>query len=384
MSFDFIKHKESQYLIHSSIAGKEDYYRDLNNIEWGGTGRFDAMFSNQFFQEAVQLIINAITLFEKGYFDCAFYSLRQSLEISTTTIYFVDDNEPNRKKEMIKWKKEERFPLHNQMINQLDHRKSDFADIKKEMQDFFNEIEEVKQRMNKYIHKQGLNKFYTYRGDDFSKNQEKRISDFEFFLIKSIGAVAVYRLVVDPLPLLLLDEEIYNKTGQLITESFTSEFIQKYIGQTNIESYKKTKIYQGYYNDIIKNEEMIPPVLALVKDDFVDREACEEILSQRHLLDKNDLVAVSMTMLLQNLTKIYCIGGFHWYFTSTKSLKKNHSFSSRDFDIFKNNSPIFNSQYHEVFLSAIKIGDDEYYLEHNIELTSDEIETLEYIINVSS
>lgn len=382
MTFDFIKNKESQYLITTSIARKEEYYRDLYNIEWGWTGRIDVMFANQFFQEAVQLIINAISLFEKGYFDCAFYSLRQSLEISTTTIYFVDDKEANRNNEMDKWKKEEKFPLHNQMINQLGHRKRDFADVKEKMQDFFDEIDQVKNQMNKYVHKQGLNKFYTYHGSDSSKNKIKRESDFESFLIKSIGAIAIYRLTVDPLPLMLLEDDIYNRTGQLMTESFTSEFIQKYIGQRNIELYKQTNLYQGYYNDIIKNEEIIPPVLSLVKDDFIDRTACEEILTQKHLLNKNDIVAITMTMLLQNLTKIYCIGGFHWYFTSTESVRKNQSYNSEDFDKFKNNTPIYNSNYYEVFLSAIKIGDEEYYLEHNVELTYDEIEILDLIIKI--
>ena len=382
MIFNFIENKESQYLTPTSIAGKEEYYRDLNNIEWGWTGRIDVMFANQFFKEAVQLIINAISLFEKGYFDCAFYSLRQSLEISTTTIYFVDDNEINRNNEMEKWRKEERFPLQNQMINQLVNRKSDFANVKEKMHDFFNEIEEAKQRMNKYVHKQGLNKFYTYNGADSSKNKIKRESDFESFLIKSIGAIAIYRLSVDPLPLMLLEEEIYNRTGQLMTESFTNDFIQKYIGQSNIEAYKQTNLYQNYYNDIIKNEEMIPSVLSLVKDDFIDRSACVEILTQKHLLSKYDLMAVSMTMLLQNLTKIYCIGGFHSYFTNTKSIRKNQSFNSQDFDKFKNNTPIFNSNYYEVFLSAIKIGDEEYYLEHNVELTYDEIEILDLIIKI--
>ena len=230
----------------------------------------------------------------------------------------------------------------------------DFADVKEKMQDFFDEIDQVKNQMNKYVHKQGLNKFYTYHGSDSSKNKIKRESDFESFLIKSIGAIAIYRLTVDPLPLMLLEDDIYNRTGQLMTESFTSEFIQKYIGQRNIELYKQTNLYQGYYNDIIKNEEMIPPVLSLVKDDFIDRTACEEILTQKHLLNKNDIVAITMTMLLQNLTKIYCIGGFHWYFTSTESVRKNQSYNSEDFDKFKNNTPIYNSNYYEVFLSAIK------------------------------
>lgn len=40
--------------------------------------------------ELVQLITNAISLFEKGYFDSAYYSLRQSLETALIMVYLSD------------------------------------------------------------------------------------------------------------------------------------------------------------------------------------------------------------------------------------------------------------------------------------------------------
>ncbi|WP_291087485.1 hypothetical protein [Flavobacterium sp. BFFFF1] len=376
----YIFNKENQNIVPAILPEKEQYYKDLNNIEWGMTGRMDAMFANQFFLEAIQLIINSITLFEKGYFDCAFYSLRQSLEISTTTVYLADDTEENRKIEMQKWSKQEKFPMHKQMIDALVKRKSDFADIKEKMSVFFEEVDSAKHQMNKYVHKQGFSTFYSYYGRDSSKKNAARLKDFQDFLITSIGAVAVYRLSIDPLPVLLLDEEIYKRSGQFWSEEYSTDFIEKYIGHEHLDAYKQTSLYTGYHESLIANEEMIPSVLALVKDDFIEREKCEEILTQVHLLGKNERIAVAMTSILSNLVRIYNSEGYHWYWTNTQSVRKNRNFSSSDFNICKGKAPAFNLLFHDVFISTIKILDDEYYLEHNYQLTEQEIALVEFMI----
>ena len=44
------------------------------------TGNINEMFCNMFFSESVELLKHAFFLYEEGYFDCAFYSLRQSIE----------------------------------------------------------------------------------------------------------------------------------------------------------------------------------------------------------------------------------------------------------------------------------------------------------------
>lgn len=65
----------------------EKYIYDVDNIFYADTGLLDARQTNMFFQEAGRMLINAINLFCDGYFDCAFYSLRQSFEISVTSLY---------------------------------------------------------------------------------------------------------------------------------------------------------------------------------------------------------------------------------------------------------------------------------------------------------
>ena len=60
----------------------EKYIYDIDYIFFADTGRWDARQTNMFFQEAGRMLVNAIHLFCQGYFDCAFYCLRQSFEIS--------------------------------------------------------------------------------------------------------------------------------------------------------------------------------------------------------------------------------------------------------------------------------------------------------------
>lgn len=70
-----------------------DYFWDIENITWAQTGLIDAFGANRFFDEASQMIANSIFLFQKGFFDAAFYSLRQSIEISIGTLYLTANPE---------------------------------------------------------------------------------------------------------------------------------------------------------------------------------------------------------------------------------------------------------------------------------------------------
>ncbi len=82
------------------LPNASDYLWDIENITWAQTGLIDAFGANRFFDEASQMIANSIYLFQKGFFDTAFYSLRQSIELSIGTLYLTANPE-----KMIEWKK---------------------------------------------------------------------------------------------------------------------------------------------------------------------------------------------------------------------------------------------------------------------------------------
>lgn len=382
MGLDYIKYKETHHIIPIPLEGKEQYYLDLKNIEHSYTGRVDVLFfSDIFFLEAAKLLINAITLFEQGYFDCAFYSLRQSLEITTTAIYFSDDTEENRKQAVSKWNKQLKVPMHKQMIDDIQKRQGNFSEIRNKMAVFFQEMETTKQNMNKYVHKQGYDKLYFWQNNPLNQNKgkEKLISDFNECLVKCIGAVAVFRLAIDPFPILLADESIYNRTGQLMTEGYDETFIEKYIGAIHIEAYKQTDLYKSTYEALMENEEMLPSVINIVKYDYIDRTQIDEILSQKHLLSDRDLVAVALIAYSDKIVIIYCYGGLKWYFTNTQSKRTSMSRDTRDFNAMKEGRQKYNVIYDEAFLTYIRVAGEDYYIEHNEQFTSSEINELHEI-----
>jgi len=379
MSFDFTKYRETKGLVPLKIENKEKYYTDLINLEDSWTGRMDAQISNTFILESVQLIINSITLFEQGYFDSSFYSLRQSLEVSTTMTFLIDNDEQSRKNELIKWKAQSRFPMYSQMIKMLENNGSIFSDIKEKMSDYFNDLNIIKQKLNKYVHKQGFNTFYTSKNHPLNQGKDriKFIQEYEMYLKKCIGAIAVFRLTIDPFPVLLNDEEIYVRTGDLMTRGYDNKFIEDYIGKKNIENYKKTEVYQNYYNSIIQEEAKNIYVTNVVKDQFIDKESIDKILEQKHLLGQHDLVAVVLCGFSEKVAKVYCIGGLHMYFSSTKSNRESWSWSGLDFKKFKESEQNYNFKYDEAFISTITLYDEDYFIEHNEEFEIDEINELE-------
>jgi len=381
MNLDFIKEREKRNLIPLEIKDKMCYHLDLINIEDSWSGRMDAQVANTFIQESAQLIINSIALFEQGYFDAAFYSLRQSLEVSTTMTYLIDNEYEFRKKELSKWKNQKSFPMYNQMLTFLEANETVFSDIKKKLKEYFEELDVTKRMLNKYVHKQGFNTLYISRNHPLNKNNDNKvfIDEFETYLKKCIGAIAIFRLTIDPFPILLNDENIYSRTNDLMTRGYDNDFIDKYIGQKYIDLYKETEMYINHYESIIQEEVKNEFVLAVVKNQYIDKLNIPSILSQKHLLNQHDLIAVNIIGYSEKIAKVYCLGGLFCYFSSTNSNRTVMSWSSEEFNNFKNNENRYNQKYDEAFISCIFILKEYYFIEHNQIFNDSEINDFKII-----
>lgn len=239
-----------------SIPNKEQYYMDLLNIEHSWSGRLDNNVCNTFIMEAEQLLVNAIELFETGYFDCAYYSLRSAVDVSTTMVFLLDMPDTEKKDYFGAWKDTRDFPMQGQMIKQLSNSGYVFAEMREKMAEFFSDAKKLSAELNKYVHKQGLQFFYISRNHPLAKNdkQEQFVSTFEQYLRRCIGIVAVIRLVVDPFPILLMDEEILYRCFDSLTDPYSEDFVEKYIGASTVECYKQTSMYQVAYDSFIGNE----------------------------------------------------------------------------------------------------------------------------------
>ncbi|MHA6530123.1 hypothetical protein [Paenibacillus sp. BAC0078] len=374
----FIEHREKHNLIPYQLTNKEEYYNDLSNIESSWTGRIDAQIANTFIHEAVQLIVNAISVYEMGYFDCAYYSLRQSIELSTSMVYLMELGIEKREEELKKWKAQSTFPMFNQMIKFLNTNGNVFADMRNQMASYFVELQSVKERLNKIVHKLGFNTFYVSRNHALNQNKDKTKFHNEFTQLteKCIGAIAVLRLAIDPFPVLLMDEEIYTRTGDTLTEPYTEEFAEKYIGLKNINAYKQTEFYSSLYQSIMENKKMLPSVIDVIKNNFIDREMIEEILTQADLLSYIDFLAVSCFLLSNKIALVYAYDGLQLYFSNIKSIRRKFGFSALTFKEIKESETHYNVVYEEAFLSYVKADGEDLYLEHNESFTENEYTNL--------
>ena len=336
MSDNYIEWRRHENIRPMELPNKAKFYMDLANIEHSLTGRSDIWaYANTFTLEAVQLIINAIELFEQGYVDCSFYSLRASIEIATTIVYFSDLGQDNRNEKMRDWKELKHFPMQGNMLKQLSELDAVFADMKEKMPCFFKGIKETSARINKFVHKQGLKHLYIARHLPYAPEfVDEFIFEFEKHLKECVSIIAVMRLAIDPFPILLMDEEILYRSFDSMTEPFSFTFVEEYIGKNTITAYKTTEIYQVAYEALIKEEKKTPAVFDVVKHQYIDNQKMNELLQQLYLMPKDDVMSVLIVYSCNKVVKVYSCGGLRMYFTDKNTNRKSISFSGSDFKKF--------------------------------------------------
>lgn len=371
-NFKYSEWRKNENIKRYEIPNVENYFEDLTNIEHSFSGRMDVPLANTFIMEAVQLVVNSISLFELGYFDNAYYSLREAIEISTTIVYLSDMPDEERREKMEDWKNTKDFPMQGQMLNQLYKYGIVISDMKEKMKSFFDEIKNVSKKMNKCIHKQGLRFFYVSRNHPINMKKDDKvfIENYVNFLEKTIGIIAVMRLAIDPYPVLLMDEEILLRCFDSMTEAYKNEFVEKYITNETLKDYKKTEMYINHYNRHSTEEKKNYAVFDIMKHQVIDTTKRKEILSQIHLLDNTDKIATYIALISKKVVKIYTYGGLKMYFTDRKTNRKALLWDGMEFKQFEESNEKFNQNYDEVFISVFtyNIGDNKqesFFVEHN-------------------
>lgn len=370
----YIDFRKKQNICALELRNKEKYYSDLLNIERSWSGRMDASISNTFVMEAEQLLVNAIELFEQGYFDSAYYSLRSAVDLSTTMVFLADMSDDKRENYLEAWKSTSDFPMQGQMIKALAQEGDIFSDMRKNMPAFFEDAKKLSSELNKFVHKQGLQHFYVARNNAQNQNrqQDSFINTFERYLKCCIGVVAVMRLAIDPFPILLMDEEILYRCFDSMTEPYTEEFVDEYIGIPTVEQYRQTEIYKGTYDSIIVEEKKNEAVFNVMKHQYIDANRLEEIFAQLHLLSKDDIISVLLIASNSKVIKTYHHDGIIMYFTNRSTNRKVMSWSGADFKKFRENDRHLNQPYDEAYISVFVFDESVYYIEHNEQITTTE------------
>lgn len=379
------KNRLYKHLNPTILPNKLKHINDLNNLIDSFVGRIDILFLNSFIMESEKLILNSISLFEQGYFDNACYSLRQALELANNMAYFSELSDVERKIEFKNWGLNEKLEA-SKVMSYLNSYADNYKEIKLAFKGYFEKIKKTKESLNTVVHKQGFNTFYL--NDSTNSNDRYVTNDIFIDYLKTvIGAVAILRLTIDPFPILLQDEEIYFRVPDLLTESYSFDFIDTYIGRDYIEKYTLTNIYTSYYRDIVNHEKMSESVAQIIKWQFIDRNDVEQILKQVHLLSGYDLVALSISLSSKKISKVYMMDSLLWYTTETESKNKGIGFSSNEIQSYKSSSNTYNKDYNAAYMSYITHEktkelsemnmDFSVYIEHNEKLSKGEIFLLE-------
>lgn len=361
------------------LPNASEYLIDVDNIVHAATSYVYASETNEFFNEACQMIVNSMYLFQEGFFDAAFYSLRQSIETSIGTLYLTAN--PDK---MAAWENLESGFESGTMARFLQKHEPVFREMRNKMSLFFNDIYNIKRKTNKYVHKQGFASFYTSQHTSWSDHREEKIynkivSDFERTLKAAIGAVAVYRLAIDPLPVILMDEELMKRSGDFITEPYSERFVNKYIGFENLELYKQTEFYQSYKKHLMSQEKQNEAVFEIIHWRIIERNSFDDISKQIHLLSVEDRLAVVIIMSSIKIPLVY-IYGCILYCSDVKPLSTDIVLGDSYFDDFFVNSNNFNVPFKEnSYISRIRIFKKYSYIESNEMLDNSEIASLNYI-----
>lgn len=377
----YVSWRKAENICPIEIPNKSKLYFDLKNIEYSWSCRTDINIGNTFIMEAEQLLINSIELFEMGYFDCAYFSLRSAVDISTTMVFLCDIDDKSREKYLKDWKNVENFPLRYEMIKKLSKDGSVFVDMTTNMPLFFKNAKNISQKLNKYVHKQGLHNFYISRNHPIfkAKSQKTFINNFLNYLKKVIGIVAVMRLAIDPFPILLMDKEILYRCFDSITEPYSEAFIKEYIGTQHIEDYKKTNFYTSTRSCFENKEKKNEAIFSIEKFQYIDRNKKDLILEQLHLLKHHNLISTLIALSCDKVIKVYALNSLLMFNTEIKTNRKKLSWNGNDFLAFKLSLQKYNQQYDEAYISVFSFCGDTFWVEHNVLLLDADIKLIQSI-----
>ena len=300
----------SGYIKPIHVDGIDRLRHDLmlfRNRSWSGRIADEKLLANAFILEAIECLENSLTLFEAGYFDCSFYCLRSSIELSTTVAYLYDVDDG--KESYSRWNGKESFPFRSRMMKKMSCNCGYFSDMSERMESVFGKegwIERTNGRLNKHVHKQGYDEFYIVRNNPLHprENGDRALSEeFVGLFRDTLGVVAVMRLIIDPFPVLLMDPEIDSRCPEL-EEPFDERFVSDYIPDDAIEGYRETRIYREAYDSIIGRERCCQGISDIKRYWIYDRRNEPEIRTQMHLLNPEEAMIAELVFSCPKIVRV--------------------------------------------------------------------------------
>ena len=329
-------------------------------------------------REAIAAIGNALDLFKTGYSDAACYCLRQAIELATCFTYIHELPENERQEKLSAWRTHAKwFPLRGKMEKKLRDLGGEYADLHTRMPRFFQKVETITERINKHIHKQGYEYCYCYRNLlPPAKKQtvvDSIVREYESFIEEAIGVVAVSKLVLDPFPILLSEEEIANRLPGFMTEPYSHGFLEKYIGEDFLNEFKTTRRYEEFRNEIMKRARINDAVYDLKQWQHFERSNINQILNQIEQLDYYERFVVLLAHASKKIAHILFFDGLSFYTTDVKCNLTATSMSSEDYRQFHFHEKKKNNPFKGTLLSVFPTYDNDFcFVEHDVPFDDNE------------
>ncbi|MDO4861355.1 MAG: hypothetical protein Q3984_01685, partial [Eubacteriales bacterium] len=272
--------EQDQQLLKKVVLPEHDSLLQAIRALFPTTGILQNLFCNGFMTESVELIKHALFLYEDGYFDCAFYSLRQSVEIMNSMLLLSDDED--RLKE---WKAKAWFPMDKAVKGLLEKNNAAYSEIREKIPEFFTHYNELLKTANKYIHKQGFDSFYAYYGRANTEAQEKRTALFVELMKHAIGMILIMDIALDPLSLALSDPEVDSHIPfDAMTEPIPVHMLEEFLSPDLLNRIKETDHYQKVKHYFLEKEELSEATYGVLRCQYFDTSSLTDIEEQENLL----------------------------------------------------------------------------------------------------
>lgn len=292
------RHHPLRYVAREDELAYSLLYDYVDQLADSVSGLVSTPSFNQFLLESCQLLANSLDLIHQGYFDAAFNSVRQAGEVILIGTLFSNLEESEHKAKYEKWVSLDRFPSFSELSKMLRSKDIEYRELLEQMPEIDELISKLNKRANKYIHKQGHDSFYIKPYEVVSESARHIREDFTDYFKTTVKVCSIFRLAVDPFPLLLNDPECEFSFPDCMTLEFGQSFIDNCLGNDFVESYIKTDYYRNWVNAIKSTFPQLKEATYNVSNlHYIDLSNIKDILDELDKLTLYETTAVLFTAL---------------------------------------------------------------------------------------
>lgn len=244
------RYHPQRYITKENVLDYYQLYSYVDELADSISGMVETPSFSQFLLESCQLLANSLDLIHQGYFDAAFYSVRQAGEVILIGALFTNLDNAEREAKYKKWASLESFPSFSKLSGMLREADSEYRELLEQMPEIDELISKLNRRANKYIHKQGHESFYTKPYGMAPESAGRIHEDFAEYFKAAVKVCAIFRLAADPFPILRSDPECEYRFPDCITPEFSQSFIEECLGNEFVKHYIEIDYYRNWVNAI--------------------------------------------------------------------------------------------------------------------------------------